>query len=314
MMLLDEPTAGMAHEDVERIAALIRRVAANRTVLMVEHNLSVVSTLSDHITVLARGEILAQGDYASVSKNAATWSRPISGTGACLRPTGRCSACATCMRGTASRTSCTGVDFDVAPRRGGHAARPQRRGQDRRRSSRSWASSTQRQGSVQLRRHGDRSSCRRTGSPGWASRYLPRGARHLLEPQRRGEPAAAAAGAARAGCRSSRSSSSSRTCSERLREPGHQALGRRAADARDRAHPAHRRAPAAARRADRGPGAGDRPADRPHDRASSRQKGFTILLVEQNFRFAATVADRHYVMEHGRVVDMIPERRRSRRT
>jgi branched-chain amino acid transport system ATP-binding protein len=69
MMLLDEPTAGMAHEDVERITALIGKVAANRTVLMVEHNLSVVSTLSDHITVLARGEILAQGDYAAVSKN-----------------------------------------------------------------------------------------------------------------------------------------------------------------------------------------------------------------------------------------------------
>ena len=69
MMLLDEPTAGMAHEDVERITALIRRVSANRTVLMVEHNLSVVSTLSDHITVLARGEILAEGTYATVSKH-----------------------------------------------------------------------------------------------------------------------------------------------------------------------------------------------------------------------------------------------------
>jgi branched-chain amino acid transport system ATP-binding protein len=69
MMLLDEPTAGMAHDDVERITALIKKVSAKRTVLMVEHNLSVVSTLSDHITVLARGEILAQGDYASVSKN-----------------------------------------------------------------------------------------------------------------------------------------------------------------------------------------------------------------------------------------------------
>src|SRR5688500_7666161 len=69
MMLLDEPTAGMTHEDVERIAALIRRVSANRTVLMVEHNLSVVSTLSDTITVLARGEILAEGDYHTVSKN-----------------------------------------------------------------------------------------------------------------------------------------------------------------------------------------------------------------------------------------------------
>jgi len=69
MMLLDEPTAGMTHEDVERISALIRKVAANRTVLMVEHNLSVVSNLSDHITVLARGEILAQGDYATVSRH-----------------------------------------------------------------------------------------------------------------------------------------------------------------------------------------------------------------------------------------------------
>ncbi len=69
MMLLDEPTAGMTHADVERITALIGKVAVNRTVLMVEHNLSVVSTLSHHITVLARGEILAQGDYASVSKN-----------------------------------------------------------------------------------------------------------------------------------------------------------------------------------------------------------------------------------------------------
>jgi branched-chain amino acid transport system ATP-binding protein len=69
MMLLDEPTAGMTHADVERITALIRRVSENRTVLMVEHNLSVVSTLSDRITVLARGEVLAEGDYASVSKN-----------------------------------------------------------------------------------------------------------------------------------------------------------------------------------------------------------------------------------------------------
>src|SRR5262249_7845733 len=70
MMLLDEPTAGMAHEAVARISALIRRVAANRTVLMVEHNLAVVADLSDRITVLARGEILAEGDYETVSKNA----------------------------------------------------------------------------------------------------------------------------------------------------------------------------------------------------------------------------------------------------
>ena len=69
MMLLDEPTAGMAHEDVGRVAALVKRVAANRTVLMVEHNLSVVADLSDYITVLARGEVLAEGDYDTVSKD-----------------------------------------------------------------------------------------------------------------------------------------------------------------------------------------------------------------------------------------------------
>jgi branched-chain amino acid transport system ATP-binding protein len=68
-MLLDEPTAGMAHEDVERIAALIKRVARDRTVLMVEHNLSVVANLCQYITVLQLGEILAEGDYATVSRN-----------------------------------------------------------------------------------------------------------------------------------------------------------------------------------------------------------------------------------------------------
>jgi branched-chain amino acid transport system ATP-binding protein len=67
VMLLDEPTAGMAHEDVERISGLIKHVAQNRTVLMVEHNLSVVANLCHYITVLQRGEILAEGDYAAVS-------------------------------------------------------------------------------------------------------------------------------------------------------------------------------------------------------------------------------------------------------
>ena len=71
LLLLDEPMAGMGHEDVERTAALIRRVAKDRTVLMVEHNLSVVADLSDRITVLARGEILAEGDYGQVSQDPA---------------------------------------------------------------------------------------------------------------------------------------------------------------------------------------------------------------------------------------------------
>jgi branched-chain amino acid transport system ATP-binding protein len=69
MLLLDEPTSGMSHEDVPSITALVARVAAERTVLMVEHNLSVVSDLANTITVLARGEVLAEGSYQQVSKN-----------------------------------------------------------------------------------------------------------------------------------------------------------------------------------------------------------------------------------------------------
>ncbi len=69
MMLLDEPMAGLGHEDIGRISALIKKVAAGRTVLMVEHNMSVVSDLSDTITVLQRGEVLAEGPYAEVSKD-----------------------------------------------------------------------------------------------------------------------------------------------------------------------------------------------------------------------------------------------------
>jgi branched-chain amino acid transport system ATP-binding protein len=67
MLLLDEPMAGMGHEDIGRISDLIRRIAKNRTVLMVEHNLNVVSDLCDRVTVLARGEILSDGTYETVS-------------------------------------------------------------------------------------------------------------------------------------------------------------------------------------------------------------------------------------------------------
>src|SRR5690606_38186306 len=69
LLLLDEPMAGHAHEDIPRISSLIKRVARNRTVLMVEHNMSVVADLSDCITVLQRGEILAEGPYEAVSKD-----------------------------------------------------------------------------------------------------------------------------------------------------------------------------------------------------------------------------------------------------
>jgi len=69
LMLLDEPMAGMGREDISRVTDLIRKVAANRTILMVEHNLQVVATLSDRITVLQRGAVLAEGSYAEVSKD-----------------------------------------------------------------------------------------------------------------------------------------------------------------------------------------------------------------------------------------------------
>jgi branched-chain amino acid transport system ATP-binding protein len=69
MLLLDEPTAGMGHDDIARISALIKSVAASRTVLMVEHNLSVVADLCSRITVLTRGRIVAEGSYHEVSAN-----------------------------------------------------------------------------------------------------------------------------------------------------------------------------------------------------------------------------------------------------
>lgn len=69
LMLLDEPTQGMGVEDVDKITALVKKVSANRTILMVEHNLKVVATLADRITVLQRGAILAEGPYAEVSQD-----------------------------------------------------------------------------------------------------------------------------------------------------------------------------------------------------------------------------------------------------
>ncbi|MCH7342775.1 ABC transporter ATP-binding protein [Pelomonas sp. CA6] len=71
LMLLDEPTQGMGHEDVERVTELIKRVAEGRTVLMVEHNMRVISRIADQITVLARGAVLAEGDYDTVSRHPA---------------------------------------------------------------------------------------------------------------------------------------------------------------------------------------------------------------------------------------------------
>ena len=69
LMLLDEPTQGMGHEDVDRVTQLIKKVSAGRTVLMVEHNMGVVASIADRITVLQRGAIIADGPYSEVAKN-----------------------------------------------------------------------------------------------------------------------------------------------------------------------------------------------------------------------------------------------------
>jgi branched-chain amino acid transport system ATP-binding protein len=69
LMLLDEPTQGMGHEDVHRVQELIKKVSSGRTILMVEHNMNVVSGICDRISVLQRGAILAEGSYAEVSTN-----------------------------------------------------------------------------------------------------------------------------------------------------------------------------------------------------------------------------------------------------
>ena len=69
LMLLDEPTQGMGHEDVDRVTQLIKKVSLNRTILMVEHNMNVVSSIADTISVLQRGQVIAEGPYATVSQN-----------------------------------------------------------------------------------------------------------------------------------------------------------------------------------------------------------------------------------------------------
>lgn len=69
LLLLDEPMAGMGPEDVLHVSGLLRRIVEGRTILMIEHNLSVVADLSDHITVFSRGRIVASGNYATVSSD-----------------------------------------------------------------------------------------------------------------------------------------------------------------------------------------------------------------------------------------------------
>ena len=111
-MLLDEPTQGMGLEDVDRVRRLIKKVAADRTVLMVEHNMSVVASIADTITVLQRGATLAEGPMKQVSKNPAVIEaymgrRKSSSQGAHLVWRPASSKSATCTPGTANRMCCT---------------------------------------------------------------------------------------------------------------------------------------------------------------------------------------------------------------
>ena len=87
LMLLDEPTQGMGHEDVDRVTALIKQASTNRTILMVEHNMQVVARIADTITVLQRGQIIAGGSYAEVARNPLVMEAYMGSTDAELRTT-----------------------------------------------------------------------------------------------------------------------------------------------------------------------------------------------------------------------------------
>ena len=254
LLLLDEPTAGMGREDVGRTAMLIRRVAQQRTVLMVEHNLSVVADLSDKITVLARGEVLAEGSYAEVAGSEAARAR-LYGTRAWLtarrsqidglhgfygesaRPAWRCRSPSKARRGgDHHRPQRCRQDHHHA-RDHGAARAPQRidQGQGRRRRlrrrrrrSRGSASAMCRKSAASMRASTSRTicCCRRKLADGGMS--LDRDLSPFPEPARTAP------------------------------EPGHAALRRRTADARDRARAAHRRRSLPARRADGRPGSSHR--------------------------------------------------------
>src|SRR5690606_34193207 len=188
MLLLDEPMAGMGREDIGRISELIRRVAKNRTVLMVEHNLSVVADLSDTITVLARGEILAEGPYAEVSRNPDVIEAYM-GSGNGDTELGAAHAWAPSAAPQCARVECLVRRKPHPPRdefrrpqgRSRHSARPQWRRQDDdyagdhgHRALSHRIGRVQRPGNHQLavRTHCAAGNCLRAG-----------GARHLLEPQ-----------------------------------------------------------------------------------------------------------------------------------
>ena len=244
-MLLDEPTQGMGHEDVELVTQLIKKVSANRTVLMVEHNMNVVSSIADTITVLARGSghrrrALRRGVEESAGAARPTWAarppncRAPHGYGQRVPAPDRPARLVRRVAHPARRRP------DGEPRRGGHAARPQRR------RPHHHAEGHHGPGRPAHRldhdqRHARRSACRRTASPTSASATAPRSA-----------ASSPACPARRTCCCRRRWRSGGMSAGRDLRDvpqpegaprqPGHAAVRRRAADAGGGAHPAHRRA------------------------------------------------------------------------
>jgi branched-chain amino acid transport system ATP-binding protein len=256
MMLLDEPTAGMTHEDVDRVVQLIHRIREGRTILMVEHNLSVVEGLCDTITVLTRGRILAEGNYASVSKNPEVTLLGRNGAG---------------------KTTTMKSIMGLVPRR---------------------------EGSV---RYQGRETI------GLASNHIAR-AGIALCPEERGifgslsvtenlllPPIVAPGGL---------SVDEIYTLFPNLKERASTSQGTKLSGGEQQMLAIGRilRTGAKMLLLDE-PTEGLAPVIVQQIGRTIREikaRGFTVLLVEQNFRFAATVADRHYVMEHGKIIDMIP--------
>ncbi len=274
-----------------------RRVRANRTILMVEHNLCVVADLSDRITVLTRGRILAEGDYETVSANpevreAYLGNADADGVPAPCSPSRACRLVRRIPR--ASRRGLRGRRGEVVTLLG-------RNGAGKTTTLKSIMGMVgKRTGSVKLRGPRADRPALRTGSRG-RHRDLPGGARHLREPQCRGEPAAAAESSGRAGSPVARSSSCFPTSERRpARAPSCPAASSRCW--RSAASCAPARAPPA-RRADRGAGAGDHPADRPHH-PHAQGTGLHHRAGGAEFPFRRDrCAARYYVMEHGRVVE-----------
>ena len=297
MLLLDEPMAGLGLEDIDRIAALIRRVSANRTILMVEHNLQVVATLSDRITVLTRGRVLAEGDY-DLSPPTSRSGRPIWESDMATAEAGQPTLAVSGLHAWYGESHVLhGVDFEVRP--GEVVTLLGRNGAGKTTTLKSIMGIVgKRRGSVvfdgretvglssdRIARHGV-AIC-----PEERAIFASLSVReNLLLPPR----------VAPGGLTLERIFALFPNLAERLASGGGKLSGgeqqmlaiarilRTGARFLMLDEPTEGLAPVIIRQI------GDTIAE-------LKREGFTILLVEQNFNFAATISDRYYVMEHGQI-------------